>query len=109
MRRRWPFATVSVIALAGFAVWSALLWLLLALGTCGEDSDLDEDEYPRLCGDDHGILDGEVFRDFAVLFAVAGVAGVALSVVAVRRRSWRVVLALVALLFVAGVYGFGML
>jgi hypothetical protein len=108
MKRRWPIAAVSVLALLAYAVWSALLWLLLALGTCGEDSDLDEDEYPRLCGDDAGILDGEVFRDFAVLFAVAGVAGVTLSVVAVRRRSWRVVIALVALLLVAGVSGFEM-
>ncbi len=102
MRRRWPFVVSTIVAFLAFFAWSALVLLIYALGECGEDSDLEEDEYERVCGSASG-FDGELERNFAIVFVLGTVAGLVVGAAAIRRRSWRGVAVLAGLLFVAGV------
>jgi len=102
MTRRWPFVVSTTVVFLAFYAWSALVLLVYALGECGEDSDLEEDEYERVCGGTSG-FDGELGRNFAIVVVVATVAGLVIGIAAIRRRSWRGVAVLAAVLFVGGV------
>jgi hypothetical protein len=90
-----------------FAVWWALLWLLFTLGTCGEDSDLqDPEDYDRLCGDQSGWwLDGTLFDTLVLIGAAATAVTALLTAIAVRRRAWWPLGALALALVLAGALG----
>ncbi len=96
---------MGVVLFVAFAVWWAMLMLLLGLGRCGEDSDLTEPEdFYRLCGDPSaGAFDGVIFTNLAAIGAAAAAATVVLTSLAVTtRRWWPVAVLLIALLVAAG-------
>jgi hypothetical protein len=100
-RSRWPFAVVVFLECVGFAAWYRFLTLLIALGTCGADSDMTSADYDRACG--HGGNGGALgeWLSWIAIVALGGTA--ALAVLAVRRRSWAYVAAAGAWLFALAV------
>jgi hypothetical protein len=111
-RPHWPFVVTTALAWLVFAMWWIVLAFLHALGTCGEDSDLDEDEYPRLCGPTGEASSwdelGSVFQTLYVMAGAATLAALFVGILAARLRAWWPVQALVVGLLVCGVVGFNL-